>query len=75
MAGGKIGNLTFMWKVSDPIDQTKQCIAVKDVERQIPLFESRLTAKIMRDKYANVSGISPVVRRSLVEFLTGKTPE
>ena len=41
----------------------------------IPKFECPVTAKIMREKYANIAAITPVIKRNTEEFLTGKKPE
>ena len=66
----------FVWKVPDgSLDQTRQHRSVNDVQKLIPKFESRATAAIFREKYSKITGITPVVRRSLVEFLSGKIPE
>lgn len=66
----------FVWKVPDgPLDQTRQHCCVNEVQKLIPKFESRATAAIFCEKYSKVTGITPVVRRSLVQFLTGKIPE
>ena len=29
----------------------------------------------MREKYANIAAITPVIKRNIEEFLTGKKPE
>ena len=41
----------------------------------IPKFVCWLTAKIMREKYANIAAITPVIRRNIAEFLTRWKPE
>ena len=66
----------FVWKVPDGnLDQTLQHRCVSQVQKMIPTFENRTTASIFWKKYVKIMGITPVVRRSLVEFLTGKEPE
>ena len=37
--------------------------------------DSRVTAKMMRKKYANIPAITPVIRKNITEFLTGRKPE
>ena len=38
-AGGQNGNITFIWKIGDEIDQTQQHKTVKEVEKMIPIYE------------------------------------
>ena len=57
------------------INQTLQYKTVTETEKMILKFECRLTAKIMREKYANIAAITPVIRRNIVEFLTGRKPK
>ena len=38
-AGGQNGNITFIWKIGDEIDQTQQHKTVKEVEKMIPIHE------------------------------------
>ena len=73
--GGLIGNLTFAWKLPEIIDQTRQFSTTKRVAGMIPKYEQRACAKDFREKYANIASITPVFRRSLVQYLTGKIPE
>jgi len=40
----------------------------------VPQFETAAMAREMRSKYTKISGIKPAVRRSLVQYLTGKIP-
>ena len=70
-----IGNLVFVWKIGSEIDQMLQHKTAKEVEKMIPVFESRLEAKEMREKYSNCADMSPVHRRNLVQYLTGKIPQ
>jgi len=74
-AGGNLGNLTFAWKVDDEINQTKQHVTVSEVEKMIPIYQSRQEAKELREKYANVGNLTPALKRNLVSFLTGKIPQ
>ena len=72
--GGCLGNATFIWKVGNEIDQTKQIKAITEARKMIPKFEKAAFAKEIRNKYCKITsgGITPVVRRNLVEFLTGQ---
>ena len=74
-AGGQNGNITFIWKIGDEIDQTQQHKTVKEVEKMIPIYESRIEAKETREKYSNCASLTLVLRRNLVPFLTGKVPQ
>ena len=74
-AGGQNGNITFIWNIGDEIDQTQQHKTVKEIEKMIRIFESRIEAKEMRGKYSNCASLTPVLRRNLVQFLTGKVPQ
>ena len=74
-AGGQNGNVTFIWNIGDEIDQTQQHKTVKEIEKMIRIFESRIEAKEMRGKYSNCASLTPVLRRNLVQFLTGKVPQ
>ena len=40
----------------------------------VPQFEKEAMAWEMRQKFSKITGITPVVRRSLVEHLTGEIP-
>ena len=71
----RIGNVVFVWKVSPTIDQTEQHKTVIKVKETIPQYETRATEKEIREKYSRITGISPVVRRSLFQFVTGKIPK
>ena len=74
--GGAIGNLVFVWKVpKGPLDQQKQYECISSVRDKLPQFERRASADLFRKKFSKIAGITPVLRRSLVEFLTGKIPE
>ena len=73
--GGRLGNLVFAWKIPEVINQNLQYKTVTEIEKMIPKFECRVTAKIMREKYANIAAITPVIRRNIAEFLTGRKPE
>ena len=70
--GGNLGNLTFVWKIHDHVDQARQLLTIEEVKKSVPKFETEALARKMREKYCNISGVTPVVRRSMVEFLTGK---
>ena len=72
--GGYLGNATFIWKVSQDVDLTKQMNAISNSRKMVPTFEKASFAKEMRKKYHKIAGITPFLRRSLVEFLTGKIP-
>ena len=72
---GILGNLVFPWKIPEVINQNLQYKTVTEIEKMIPKFECRVTAKIMREKYANIAAITPVIRRNIAEFLTGRKPE
>ena len=56
------------------INQTLQYKTVTETEKMIPKFECRLTAKIMK-KIFYIAAITPVIRRNIVEFLTGRKPK
>ena len=63
--GGSIGNLVFVWIVPDGLlDQTRQFNCVSKVKKQIPTFESRMSASLFRSKYMKITGLTLVVRRS-----------
>ena len=67
--GGRIGNLTFAWKLPKIIDQTRQFSTTKPVADMIQKYEQGACAKEFREKYANIrqyANIIPVLRRSLV---------
>ena len=72
--GGRLRNLVFAWKIPEVINQNLQFKTVTEIEKTIPKFERRVTAKIMREKYANIAAITPVIRRNIAEFLTGRKP-
>ena len=72
--GARIGNVVFVWKVPLTIDQTEQHKTVIKVKETIPQFETRAIEKEIREKYSRSTGISPVLRRSLVQFVTGEIP-
>ena len=74
-ASAKIGNICFIWKVHEETDQVRQHQIVREVEKLLPMFETRLEAKYLREKYENIATVSPILRRNIVEFLTGKVPQ
>ena len=41
----------------------------------VPQFEKLAIAKEMREKYSKISGLTPALRRNLVQYLTGKIPK
>ena len=67
-AAGQNGNITLIWKIGDEIDQTQQHKTVKEVEKMILIYESRIEVKEMREKYSNCASLTPVLRRNLVPF-------
>lgn len=73
--GSSIGNLTFAWKVDQEIDQKRQVDCVVEVRKMVPQFEKLVMAKEMREKYSKISGLTPALRRNLVQYLTGKIPK
>ena len=72
--GGYLGNATFIWKIGAEVDFNQQMNTVLEARKMVPTFEKASFAKEMRTKYNKIAGITPVVRRNLVEFLTGKIP-
>ena len=44
-ASVKIGNICFIWKVPEETDQVRQHQTVREVEKLLPMFETRLEAK------------------------------
>ena len=74
-ASAKIGNICFIWKVPEETDQVRQHQTVREVEKLLPMFETRLEAKYLCEKYENIATVSPILRRNIVEFLTGKVPQ
>ena len=73
--GSHIGNALFIWKIEDgKLDLTKQCEVLVKTRKLVPSFEKASFAKEMRKKFEKVANITPVVRRSLVEYLTVKIP-
>ena len=68
--GGRLGNLVFAWKIAEVINKTLHYKTVTEIEKMIPKFECRVTAKIMRENYANIAAITPAIRRNIAEFLT-----
>ena len=73
-ASAKIRNICFIWKVPEETDQVRQHQTVREVEKLLPMFETRLEAKYLCEKYENIATVSPILRRNIVEFLTGKVP-
>ena len=71
----KIGNICFIWKVPEETDQVRQHQTVREVEKLLPMFETRLEAKYLGEKYENTATVSSILRRNIVEFLTGKVPQ
>lgn len=75
-AGGKIGNISFVWKIPEgEIEQASQHKTVQCIAKVVPEYETRAAAREMRERYLNRSGLSPVIRRNLVQYLTGKIPQ
>ena len=74
-ASAKIGNICFIWKVHEETDQVRQHQIVREIEKLLPMFETRLEAKCLSEKYENIATVSPILRRNIVEFLTGKVPQ
>lgn len=72
--GSHLGNAVFIWKIGDKLDLTKQSETLVMTRKLVPTFEKESLAREMRKKYEKIANITPVVRRSLVEFLTGKIP-
>ena len=50
-------------------------IKSREVEKLLPMFETRLEAKHLREKYENIATVSLILQRNIVEFLTGKVPQ
>ena len=48
-ASAKIGN-SLIWKVPEETDQVRQRQTVREVEKLLPMFETRLEAKYLREK-------------------------
>ena len=44
-ASAKIRNICFIWKVPEETDQVRQHQTVREVEKLLPMFETRLEAK------------------------------
>ena len=57
------------------IDQASQHKTVRRIEKMVPEYETRAVAREMREKYSRTSGLSPVICRNLVQYLTGKIPQ
>ena len=72
--GGSYGTLTFVWKLENIIDQKQQIDVVTKVRTIVPKFEKCFLAKQMRTKYSNITGMTPALRRNLVQYLTGAIP-
>ena len=60
---------------TEAINQNLQYKTVTEIQKMILEFECRVTAKIMRETYAKIAAITPVIRRNIAEFLTGRKPE
>ena len=71
----KIGNICFIWKVPEETGQVRQHQTVREVEKLLPMLETRLETKYLSEKYENNASVSPILRRNIVEFLTGKVPQ
>ena len=52
-----------------------QIATIDKVRSMVPKFECAAIAKDMRSKYSKIAGVTPAVRRSLVQYLTGKIPQ
>ena len=72
-ASAKFGNICFIWKVPEETDQVRQHQTVGEVEKLLPMFETRLEAKYLREKYENIATVSPILRCNIVEFLMEKS--
>ena len=72
--GENLGNLVFLWKVPQNINQNQQHETVIRVKNMVPQYECRATARELREQFSKVCGVTIVVRRQLVKFLTGKIP-
>ena len=70
--GGNLGKLVFLWKVPQNINQSQQHKTVILVRDMVPQYECRATARELREQFSKIRGVTPVVRRQFVKFLTGK---
>ena len=73
--GGNLGNLVFLWKVPQNINQSQQHKTVIRVKVMVPQYECRATARELREQFSKICGETAVVRRQFVKFLTGKIPQ
>ena len=74
---GALGNGNFIWKIEEDNtgNQSKQIATITEVQQMVPRLEKAALAREIRKKYFKISGMSPVVQRSLVHFLTGQIPQ
>ena len=73
--GGNLGNFVLLWKVTQNINQSQQHETVIRVKDMVPQYECRATARELREQFSKIYGVTPVVRRQFVKFLTGKIPQ
>ena len=73
--GAHIGNITMIWKLpSGELEQTQKHVTLMTAKKQVPVYEKRATGREIKDRYAGITDLNPVLRRNLVEFVTGKIP-
>ena len=70
--GGNLGNLVFLRKVLQNINQSQQHKTVILVKDKVPQHECRATARELREQFSKIRGVTPVVRRQFVKLWSGK---
>ena len=74
-ASAKIRNICFIWKIPEETDLVRQDQTVIVAEKLLPMFETQLEVRCLREKYENIATVSPIFQRNIVEFLTKKVPQ
>ena len=72
-AGSQLGNISYIWKTPESeSDQSMsmQNSAVSKVKLALPTFKSRAMRKLFTDQYGHIKTLSPVILRSIYQFLT-----
>ena len=48
---------------------------MREVEKLLPMSQTRLGTKYLREKYEYIAIVSSILRCNIVEFLKGKVPQ
>ena len=71
-ACAKIGNICFIWKV---LEKKIKYVNIREVEKLLPMSQTRLEAKYLRKKYEYIAIVSSILWCNIVEFLIGKVTQ